>query len=282
MEIWVDGSYQPLEQPALRARDRGFLYGEAVYEGVKIVARRPLFLDAHLERLAASGGEIGLSLPWDSPALRPILARLLDGFAAPRTETVMARLYLTRGPEGGSTAALAWIEPLPAPSLADTPPWRLACHPERIVPYLPAVKHTSRLAHARARRMARDAGADDALLVHADGWVIEGTASNVFFFEADTLHTPEPGCGILPGITRDVVLDIAPRCGFKTVEGRYPAAILAAADECFLTFTSAGVKPVAALDGSAFPDPAPGPRTRRLLEAYEARVAEALADTAAI
>ncbi|HUP00589.1 MAG TPA: aminotransferase class IV [Gemmatimonadota bacterium] len=280
MEVWVNGKYLPLDGPAVAARDRGFLHGEAVYEGVKIVARRPLFLDAHLERLAASARAIGLEPPWDAGGLRPILGRLLDDGAG--RDTVMARLYLTRGVEDGPPSALAWLEPLPARSLPDTPPWRLACHPERIVPYLPAVKHTSRLAHARARRAARDAGADDALLVHPDGWVLEGAASNLFFFEADTLHTPEPGCGILAGITRDVVLELAPGCGFKTVEGRYPAAIVAAADECFLTFTSAGIKPVAELDGRPFPDPVPGPRTSRLREAYDAHVAKVLASTVAI
>ena len=98
--------------------------------------------------------------------------------------------------------------------------------------------------------------------------------------EADTLHTPEVGCGILPGITRDLVLALAPRCGFKTVEGRYPPAVVSAADECFLTFTSAGLKPVAGIDGAALPAPMPGPRTERLRAAYDAHAADALAGIA--
>lgn len=272
-EIYVNGAFQPLDRPALPARDRAVLHGEAVYEGVKIVSRRPLFLGPHLARLAESATALDITSPWDEGRARAVLARLLPA-DAPRE--MLARLFLTAGESGGEPTALAWIEPLPARSAPGTPPWRLVCHPERIVPYRPEVKHTSRLAHGRARALARKNGADDALLVHHDGWVLEGTASNVFFFEADTLHTPEKGCGILAGITRDVALELAPGCGFKTVEGRYPAAIVAAADECFLTFTSGGIQPVATLDEAKLPAPVPGPRTSRLRAAYDDHVAAAL------
>lgn len=273
MEIYVDGTYQPLSRPAIRATDRGVRHGEAVYEGVKIVDRRPLFLEGHLERLAASAMTLNLRMPWDPESMRPILSRLLD--AGGKT-TAMARLYLMAGSPGGPPTELAWIEPVPEYSRPDTPPWRVACHPERFAPYRPDVKHTNRLAHAVARRRARERGLDDALLVHPDGWVLEGSASNLFFFEADTLHTPALECGILAGITRDVILEIAPGEGFRTVEGRYPAPILTAADECFATFTSAGIKPIAEVDEQPFPAPVPGPRTRRLIEAYTKRVEDAL------
>ncbi|MBW3660904.1 MAG: aminotransferase class IV [Gemmatimonadetes bacterium] len=276
MEVYVNGRFRPLDDPALPARDRGFLSGEAVYESVKVAERRALFLDSHLERLAASAGALGFEAGWGADELSPVLARLLD---AAGLDDALARLYLTLGPAGDPPTRIVWVEPLPPHAAGDTAPWRLVRHPERLVPYRPDVKHTSRLAHALARRRAKAAGADDALLLHADGWVLEGTASNVFFFEADTLHTPETGCGVLPGITRDLVLELAPSCGFKTVEGRYPVEVLAAADEVFLTFTSAGVRPVASIDGRELAGGAPGPRTARIGEAYEARVAETLAHT---
>lgn len=275
MEVYVNGRYRPLGEPALPAGDRGFLYGEAVYESVKIVGRRALFLGPHLERLAASASALGFESPWSAADLGPVLGRLLD---AAGLEDGVARLHLTPGPAGGEPSRLVRVEPLPAYAGEDTPPWRVVVHPERLVPYRPEVKHTSRLAHAVARRRAKAAGADDALLVHADGWALEGTAANVFFFEADTLHTPETGCGILEGITRELVLDLAPSCGFRTVEGRYPPAVVAAGNEAFFTFTSAGVKPIASIDGEPLADGAPGPRTARIREAYRARVAEALAD----
>ncbi len=279
MEVYVNGRFGSLDDAALTARDRGFLYGEAVYESVKIVGRRALFFEPHLERLAASAGALGLESGWDADELAGVLARLLD---ADGLEAGLARIYVTAGPPGGPPTRMAWIEPLPPPASGDTPAWRLACHPERLVPYLPHVKHTSRLAHAIARRRAKEAGADDALLVQADGWVMEGTASNVFFFESDTLHTPEIGCGVLPGITRDLVLEIAPGCGFKAVEGRYPLEIVTAADEAFLTFTSAGVRPVASIDGRALAGGAPGPRTTRIRAAYRARIDEELARAPAL
>jgi branched-subunit amino acid aminotransferase/4-amino-4-deoxychorismate lyase len=269
LEIYVDGTYQPLARPAIRATDRGLRQGEAVYEGVKIVARRPLFLEEHLERLAASAGALELPMPWSVETLRPILTRLLGD----RGETTgMARLYVTAGSPGQPPTTLVWIDAVPGASLPDTPPWRVACHAERVLPYRPDVKHTSRLPHAVARRAALGRGLDDALLVHPDGWVLEGTASNLFFFEADTLHTPARECGILPGITRDVLLEIAPAAGFRTVEGRYPPAIVADSDEVFASFTSAGVKPISELDGRSLPPPVPGPRTRRLQAAYSERL----------
>jgi branched-subunit amino acid aminotransferase/4-amino-4-deoxychorismate lyase len=269
LEIYVDGTYQPLARPAIRATDRGLRQGEAVYEGVKIVARRPLFLEEHLERLAASAGALELPMPWSVETLRPILTRLLGD----RGETTgMARLYVTAGSPGQPPTTLVWIDAVPGASLPDTPPWRVACHAERVLPYRPEVKHTSRLPHAVARRAALGRGLDDALLVHPDGWVLEGTASNLFFFEADTLHTPARECGILPGITRDVLLEIAPAAGFRTVEGRYPPAIVADSDEVFASFTSAGVKPISELDGRSLPAPVPGPRTRRLQAAYSERL----------
>jgi branched-chain amino acid aminotransferase len=267
----VDGRIQPIEVPALGARDRGFRFGEAVYESVKLVGRRPLFLARHLDRLHASAEALDLGAAWPEDEVRSILGRLLGD----RTEGV-ARLYRTGGNGSSSPSSLAWIDPLPSAADPHTPAWRLACHPERIVPYLPHVKHTHRLAHVRARRTAIDRGFDDAILVHVDGWVLEGSASNLFFFEADTLHTPALECGVLPGITRDVVLEAAPYCGFRTVEGRYPPAVVAASDECLLTFTSAGVVGVASIEESSLPGSAPGPRTLRLAAAYEERVAEAL------
>jgi branched-subunit amino acid aminotransferase/4-amino-4-deoxychorismate lyase len=272
LDVWVDGRFQPLDGPALEARDRGFLFGEAVYEGVKIVGRRPLFLARHLERLAASARALDLGGVWSEAEARRLIGRLLG-----ERSDGMARLYRTAGVGSRGPTALAWVEPLPPWAASHTPSWRVACHPERVVPYLPDVKHTQKLAHARARSAARALGLDDALLVHRDGWALEGTASNLFFFEADTLHTPAPECGILPGITRDVVLDLAPGCGFRTVEGRYPPEIVAASDEVFLTFTSAGIMPVAALGEAALPEPVPGARTTRLAAAYEERIAAELA-----
>ena len=247
MEAWVDGRWQALDAPALRVRDRGFLFGEAVYEGVKIVGRRPLFLVRHLERLEASSRALGLGTVWSERDARAILGRLLGD----RSDG-LARFYRTGG-AGGSPVSIAWVEPPPPWTAPHTPPWRLACHGERIVPYLPAVKHTNRLAHARARRDAHARGFDDAILVHRDGWALEGSASNLFFFESDTLHTPALECGILPGITRDTVLELAPGCGFRVVEGRYPPEIVTAADECFLSFTSAGILPVASIGRSPGP-----------------------------
>jgi branched-subunit amino acid aminotransferase/4-amino-4-deoxychorismate lyase len=239
---------------------------------VKIVGRRPLYLSRHLDRLAESSRALGLGPVWTEPEARDVLARLLGD-----RDAGMARLYRTAGVGSRGPSALVWIEPPPPWVAEHTPFWRLACHDERIVPYLPAVKHVHKLAHARARSAARARGLDDAILVHREGWALEGSASNLFFFEADTLHTPAVEGGILPGITRDLVLELAPGCGFRTVEGRYPVEIVTAADECFLTFTSAGVMPVAAIEDVELPRPLPGERTRRIAAEYEARVARDLA-----
>ena len=269
MEICVNGDFRKLDAPAVLARDGGFLYGEAVYEGVKIASRRPLFLPQHLERLAQSAAALGLVVPWDTEEVSPIFSRLLDRAGA---DTALARLYVSAGVE--RPAWFVWVEPLPDYSRPDTPPWSLVCHDERVHPYLPGVKHANRLPHVRARRRARALGADDGLLVHREGWVLEGAQSNLFFVVDGVIHTPEIGCGLLAGITRDAILTIAGDAGVEIEEGRYSVDEVLEAEEWFLTFTSAGVKPVAAIEEVV--RHAPGRVTSALRDRYEALVAEAL------
>lgn len=274
MQIYVDGSFQSLDRAVLVARDIGFLYGVAAYEGIKVVDRRPLFLDAHLDRLDHSVNALEIPLAWDRGEVRDVLSRLLD---EREERTSIARLYVTGGSPGTNPTRLAWLQPLPAHSHPDTPPLHVVCHPEAITPYRPQVKHTNRLPHFEARRCARSRGADDGLLVHVDGSVLEGAQSNLFFFDGEVLHTPAIDCGVLGGITRDFVLSLARRSGVEVREGRYTLDTVLSADEWFLTFTSAGVKPVAQIDTAS--RPAPGPKTARLREAHDIEVTRILDET---
>ena len=104
-----------------------------------------------------------------------------------------------------------------------------------------------------AKREAMERGTFDGLMVTTDGYVAECSMSNVFFIKNRTLYTPSLACGILPGITRRVVLDSAPALGLQPREGRYRPAFLYKADECFLTGSGIGILPVQAIDGHSFP-----------------------------
>jgi branched-chain amino acid aminotransferase len=138
----------------------------------------------------------------------------------------------------------------------------------------PAVKSLSLLAHVQAKREATNQGADEALLCNDSGFVAEGTVSNVFCVEDGRLRTPPPSDGILQGITRDVVLDLARRDGLVTEESSLTPDSLWEADEVFLTSTGMEVLPVTHIDGHVVGSGRPGPMTLTLRKRYQEFVRE--------
>ena len=120
-----------------------------------------------------------------------------------------------------------------------------------------------------AKREAAERGAFDGLMATTDGYVAECSMNNVFFIKGRALYTPSLACGVLPGITRGVVLEMAPALGLKTREGRYRPAFLYEADECFLTGSGVGILPVQAIDGHAFPRQTARSWTNTLRTRYE-------------
>lgn len=286
MWVYLNDRIVQAEHARISVFDRGFLYGDGVFETVRIHDGRPVWLDRHLARLADSCKQIGLSLP-DKP-WPAIFQKVID---KNRVDHAAIRLTLSRGTmfpsplsafsekegegqgEGETSTVVLFHRPLPrvTPSqrrkgvkLTLTTIRRLSprSHPTQ-------AKTLNYLNSLLAKREAAERGAFDGLMVTTDGYVAECSMNNVLFIKDRTLYTPSLACGVLPGITRGVVLEMAPSLGLQPREGRYRPAFLYEADECFLTGSGIGILPVQAIDGHSFPRQTVRSRVAVLRTRYE-------------
>ena len=242
------GLVDPTE-PVIRADDEGLLRGRAAFETLRVYGGRPFSLEAHLDRLTASAASIGL------PAVERRRLQVLVGLVLPRAESGDAslRLVWTAGPAGGIPSALALLSTVPewidetrergatAVSLLGvraSAPW-----------LLPGVKSTSYAVNMAAEAEARRRGVDEALFVDGDGIVLEGTVTNVWWRVGSTLHTPGLDLGILAGVTRAALIQLAPECGYEVEEGAYPLIQLLGAEEAFTSSSVREVMPLVEVDG---------------------------------
>jgi branched-subunit amino acid aminotransferase/4-amino-4-deoxychorismate lyase len=231
---------------------------------MRVYGGRPFRLEEHLQRLEGSAARIGL-VPVDADQLRALAAEAL---AAAAEEEAVLRLLWTPGADGRAPLALALVSALP-PHLEE---WRQ--RGIRVISLLGVraqapwllggVKSTSYAVNMAAEAEAKRQGADDALFVDADGTVLEGPVTNVWWRSGATLFTPALELGILAGVTREVLLEAAPDLGYTVDEGAFPLADLAAADEAFTSSSVREVLPVVELDGVRVGDGTPGEAAGRL------------------
>ena len=244
------GLVEPTE-PVIRADDEGLLRGRAAFETLRIYGGRPFRLEAHLDRLTASAASIGL------PVVERRRLQVLVGLVLPKADggDASLRLVWTAGPTGGIPSALALMSTVPdwiettreqgatAVSLLGiraSAPW-----------LLPGVKSTSYAVNMAAEAEARRRGVDEALFVDAEGILLEGTVTNVWWRRGDILYTPSLELGILAGVTRATIIELAPECGYRIEEGSYPLEELLAADEAFTSSSVREVMPLVEVDGRA-------------------------------
>lgn len=268
----LNGAFMPLEQARVSAQDRGFLFGDGVYEVVRTYGGRPFLLEAHLERLRRSMEAIRIRPDWAPEALAGWIEEALARAAHPE-----AKIYVqvTRGaaprdhafPDTPPTTLVAVtpIAPLPAEKVAagvaviTVPDIRWGrCD----------VKSLQLLPNVLARQEALDAGAFEALLVGPDGHVNEGAGSNLFVVRGGVLVTPALGPRILAGVSRAYVLDLARGMGLSTEEADLTVRDVYEADEVLLSGTTIEVIGVVTVDGRAIGDGRPGPVTGRLFEKF--------------
>jgi len=244
------GLVDPIE-PVIRADDEGLLRGRAAFETLRVYSGRPFSLEAHLDRLTASAASIGL------PAVERRRLQVLVGLVLPKAEggDASLRLVWTAGPTGGIPSALALLSTIPewieetrergatAVSLLGvraSAPW-----------LLPGVKSTSYAVNMAAEAEARRRGVDEALFVDGDGVVLEGTVTNVWWRAGSKLYTPGLDLGILAGVTRAALIQLAPKCGYQVEEGAYPLTELIVAEEAFTSSSVREVMPLVEIDGHA-------------------------------
>jgi len=257
MWVYLNKEFIKDDQARISVFDRGFLFGDGIFETLRVHDARPLFLERHLKRLRRSCESIGLTLPLPEPPWDKILRELVD---RNHLEHTMIRITISRGIGGkgpdpsGCLHPTIVLFPRPAPQLTQDQleyGVSLAILNTRRQPScaLPShVKSLNYLNNVLAKQEANEAHTFDGLLLNIDGHLAECTTSNMFFVKNQRLHTPSLQCGILPGITRGIVLELAQAKGIVVQEGTYRPEDLLDADECFLTNTGFGVLPVGTIE----------------------------------
>jgi D-alanine transaminase len=262
--IYLNGEYQPLGEARVSVMDRGFLFGDGVYEVIPVYSRRPFRLDEHLARLDASLAGIRLANPHSRDEWQAIVAGLV---ATGDAEDQSVYLQVTRGPMAVRNHAFppvvtptvfAMTEPLVTPP-AELRTSGIAAVSAADFRWLHCeLKATSLLANCLLRQLAVDAGCAETVLLR-DGFLTEGAASNIFVVKSGRLLAPPKNHLMLPGITYDVVLELATAHSLPVTVRDITDAEVRAADELWMTSSTREVLPIVTLDGHAVGGGRPGP-----------------------
>jgi branched-chain amino acid aminotransferase len=277
MWIYLNDRFVKEEEAVVSVFDHGFLYGDGIYETIRSYGSRIFMRDQHLARLRRSADAIGLTIPIPDHRWPDLLHESMErnNIGNPQQDAYL-RITISRGAGGiGLDPALC---PTPTvvimgkelqPPSADQ--YRIGVNlivakTRRNLPSAlsPQIKATNFLNNILAKREAIAAGAFDSILLNWESHLTECTVSNLFFVQAGRLCTPALACGLLDGITRDIVLSLAQGAQIPVDEGHFGVEAIYTADECFLTNTSMEVMPVTMVDGHPVGNGTPGLLTQRL------------------
>lgn len=269
MIVYLNGRFVPAPEAQISVFDRGFLFGDGVYEVLPAYGGRLFRLLPHLHRLDQSLAAVGMTPPLTHTQWTHVLSELVTRNGG---GNLSVYLQVTRGvalrdhsfPPNTPATIMAYATPLQAPASSTLEDGLAAvtvtderwsrCH----------IKSISLIANVLARQRARDAGAYEAILVR-DNWVMEGAASNVFIVEQDELVTPPQGPHLLSGVTRELLLELAQQHHIPCREQNVSIQQLRQAQEIWLTSSSREVLPVTVLDGTPVGRGKPGPVFRHML-----------------
>lgn len=281
MLVYLNGRFVPKEDAKVSVFDHGFLYGDGIYETMRAYQGTIFLLDKHLARLKRSADGISLKLPLD---LDKTGETLRESLRLNKLQEAYVRLHVSRGPgELGLDPALC-AEPtmvITAKQFKDYP----AEYYERGVSAAvtktrrnhplalnPAIKATNFLNNILAKIESIQAGAYEGIMLNWEGLVAEGTISNIFHVTSGVLHTPHLDTGILDGVTRGLVLDLARQAQLPLRETAVRPQELMDADECFITNTTMEIMPVTMIDSKPIGNGRPGRITAALQQAYKKEV----------
>lgn len=287
MWIYLNTRFVSKEEAKISVFDHGFLYGDGVFETLRAYGGKVLLLSEHIARLEQSAARLHIPMPVKRSRLSAIVAESLE---LNKLTDAYLRITVSRGHgEIGLDPALCKnptlvviampFEPYPESFYTDGVSVAVVQTRRNLPEALPPhVKSLNYLNNILAKMEATALGAYDAVLLNHQGEVTEGTTSNVFVALGGRLLTPAHDCGILAGITRNLVLQLARELEIPTEETRLTAADLPIADECFLTNTTVEVLPVTQVDGQKIGDGRPGEITRRLHASFRDSLDRFLAD----
>jgi len=277
MKIYIDGKFYDRGEARISVFDHGLLYGDGIFEGIRIYNGKVFKLKEHIDRLYHSAKAILLDIPMQPAGMeqavletvsmnakvdgyiRLIVTRGegalgLDPAQCERPSVIIIagdiQLYPQEYYEKGIAVVTAATRRMPSDSLD------------------PRIKSLNYLNNIMAKVEAKQAGCLEAVMLNHEGYVSECTADNIFIVSRGTLLTPAPHYGALDGITRATVLDMAESCGIPVSETALTRYDLYTAAECFMTGTGAEIMPVTKIDGRLVGDGRPGPITKRLIDAF--------------
>jgi branched-chain amino acid aminotransferase len=277
LKVYIDGKLYPKEEAKISVFDHGLLYGDGVFEGIRSYNGNMFKFSEHIDRLYNSANAIALEIPMTREEIENAINDTLD---ANNMKDSYIRLVVTRGigKLGLDPFNCAKPQVIIITDLIELYPKELY---EKgldavIVPTIrnhyealnPKIKSLNYLNNILAKIECINAGAAEGVMLNKDGYVAECTGDNIFIVKDNEIITPPTYAGILIGITRNVVIDLATEAGIAVKEEQITRYDLYAADECFLTGTAAGIIPVARIDGRKISSGAPGKITRSLLEKY--------------
>jgi branched-chain amino acid aminotransferase len=281
MWIFLNDRFVHKEDATVSVFDHGFLYGDGVYETLRAYGGRIFMLRQHLARLRRSASLIGLDVPIAEQDWIPLLQEAIKRNAL---SDAYLRITISRG-EGNigldprlcprPTVVVISLPLQPYPTDLFQTGVKLAVVSVRrnlAAALSPQIKSLNFLNNILAKQEAAQSGAFDGLMLNAEGRITECTTSNIFFVKDRCVHTPSVACGILDGITREVVLSLAREEGFPIQEGHYTADAVIGADECFLTNTTMEIMPVSDIDKHAIGRGMPRPVTGRLQELFRSNL----------
>jgi branched-chain amino acid aminotransferase len=278
MQIYVNGKLVPAREAVVSVFDHGFLYGDGIYETMRVYDGVTFMLDEHLRRLYRSASLIGLTVPLDTDSLK---RSVYETLMANSLKNAYVRLTISRGYGPVGLDPDLCPEPtivIVAQEMKDYPTSFYENGISLIIPETkrnlkeainPQIKSLNFLNNILAKIEAKKRGAYEVIMLNVHGKLTEGTICNVFLFKDDILCTPSPECGILDGITRGVVIDIARRDGIQVKEGEFIKEDLYSAKEVFVTSSTLEVMPVSKIGDQKY---TVGNITKLLHNAYREEV----------
>ncbi len=277
IQVYIDGKYFAKEDAKISVFDHGFLYGDGVFEGIRAYNGRVWKLTEHLDRLYASAKSIWMEIPISWNEMEEVV---LESLRRNNLKDAYIRLVVSRG--YGDLG----LDPRKCPKptivcIADS----ISLYPEEVYTVgmkvisvatrrnpvdtlAPQVKTLNYLTGILAKISAVTLGYPEVIMLNKEGYVCEGTGDNIFIVKNGKLITPAAHLGILPGITRNAVMEMASELGYPVVEGVFTLHDVYTADECFLTGTAAEVIPVIMADARTIGTGTPGPMTWTLINRF--------------
>jgi aminodeoxychorismate lyase len=278
MVVFLNGQFVPEAQAVVPVNDRGFLYGDGLFETVRVFNRRPFRLAQHLERMVRGADYLKIKLPFTPKELHHFAEALVEKNNLP---DAILRATLTRGPgergytpKPGSTPTMVMaLHPAPPLDAAQPAQWSMitSSHRTPASDALSSFKTTNKLLQVMARAEAAAQGADEALLLNTNGEVAEAASANLFWVYRDKICTVPTGRGVLPGITRAVVLEICQVLGFQTDKRVIKPEALRHCEGIFLSQSALGVVHITSFDGEPV---AQSPLMEKIHQTYCAMLAQ--------